>query len=274
MNAFSPTEFDLDPYSARIAHAYELVGPAVASIAARQRRLSTGQGSGVVFAPDGYLLTNSHVRRGRKISAVASERLENHGAHGRQTIPKPISRAADLGKRTRLRLEIRLVVEAPYPASSSSPLVIPSATDDGHRWHRRALGRTLQRAFRPVDRKRDPDRCAAQSGQFRRSVGRRPRQRIGINTAMAGAAQGICFAIGSDTAEDVATADARRARAARAARPRRSASVTLQSGSRAGPERASPNAVMVSVIAGNRRARAGLTAGDAAQNRRRNLKRR
>src|ERR1700704_795676 len=32
MNAISPTEFDLDPYSARIAHAYELVGPAVASI--------------------------------------------------------------------------------------------------------------------------------------------------------------------------------------------------------------------------------------------------
>src|SRR5579875_1217543 len=55
----------LDPYSARVVHAFEQVGPAVLHVVAfgadgRPR----GQGSGVVFTPDGYALTNSHVVSG------------------------------------------------------------------------------------------------------------------------------------------------------------------------------------------------------------------
>src|SRR5258708_15917159 len=58
-------DLELDPYSARVAHAYELVGPAVASVVALRKDASpAGQGSGVVFTPDGYLLTNSHVAGG------------------------------------------------------------------------------------------------------------------------------------------------------------------------------------------------------------------
>src|SRR5262249_12390291 len=61
------SDFELDPYSQRVAHAYELVGPAVASVTAlREDGRPMGQGSGVVFAPDGYLLTNSHVAAGAK----------------------------------------------------------------------------------------------------------------------------------------------------------------------------------------------------------------
>src|ERR1700716_3307908 len=55
----------LDPYSARVAYAFERVGPAVAHIAAiDQEGRSCGIGSGVVFTPDGYLLTNNHVVAG------------------------------------------------------------------------------------------------------------------------------------------------------------------------------------------------------------------
>src|SRR5882672_3799919 len=55
----------LDPYSARVSHAFERVGPAVAHIAAIDpERRSRGTGSGVVFTPDGYLLTNNHVVAG------------------------------------------------------------------------------------------------------------------------------------------------------------------------------------------------------------------
>src|SRR5690349_1682436 len=63
----NPKEFELDPYSARVSHVYEVVGPAVASIVAlRPDGQPAGQGSGVVFTPDGYVLTNSDVAGGQK----------------------------------------------------------------------------------------------------------------------------------------------------------------------------------------------------------------
>src|SRR5689334_17795667 len=52
----------LDSYSSLVADAYERVGPAVASITASNANgRPLGHGSGVLYTPDGYLLTNSHV---------------------------------------------------------------------------------------------------------------------------------------------------------------------------------------------------------------------
>ena len=48
-----------DAYSRAVIGAVEAVGPAVLHIAAGK-----GSGSGVVFTPDGYVLTNSHVAGG------------------------------------------------------------------------------------------------------------------------------------------------------------------------------------------------------------------
>jgi S1-C subfamily serine protease len=58
-------EEELDPYSARVAKTFETVGPAVVHILAHPGEKSRGgTGSGVLFAPDGYLLTNCVHRAG------------------------------------------------------------------------------------------------------------------------------------------------------------------------------------------------------------------
>src|ERR1700688_3459372 len=64
MAAAETMEWDgLDPYSRAVSSAFERTGPAVANVGAGAGRRSA-RGSGVLFTPDGYLLTNSHVIKG------------------------------------------------------------------------------------------------------------------------------------------------------------------------------------------------------------------
>src|SRR3989442_15739621 len=64
----------LDAYSEAVIAVVERVGPGVASVSVAARREGgppAGAGSGVLFTPDGYLLTNAHVVRGAKRVGVS-----------------------------------------------------------------------------------------------------------------------------------------------------------------------------------------------------------
>ena len=63
----------LDAYSRAVIGAVERVGPAVLHLQASDGKGRGGSGSGVVFTPDGYVLTNSHVVAGAKTLTLVKD---------------------------------------------------------------------------------------------------------------------------------------------------------------------------------------------------------
>jgi S1-C subfamily serine protease len=200
-DAIQPSEDALDPYSARVAHAFETVGPAVVHILAEGQR--TGTGSGVLFAPDGYLLTNSHVIAGaRKLTGSLTDgrqfEAEKIGDDPATDLAVLRLQAAGLphaefGSSARLRVG-QLVVAIGNPLGFQATVTAGIVS---------ALGRTLRspsgRLIQSVIQTDAPLNPGNSGGALVDGQGRV----VGINTAMIGRAQGLCFAIGIDTAADV-----------------------------------------------------------------------
>ena len=205
--AVADDEDTLDPYSARIVAAFEAVGPAVVHITARRADgRAMGQGSGVLFTPDGYALSNSHVVEGaaslgvslidgRELPAelvgrdadtdIALLRLGGAGGHAH----------ARLGSSARLRVgQMAVAIGNPFGFQCTVTAGIVSA-----------LGRTLRaRSGRLIDSVVQTDaplNPGNSGGPLVDGAGRV----VGINTATVAGGQGICFAVGIDTAIDVAT---------------------------------------------------------------------
>ena len=197
---------DLDPYSARIVHAVARVGPAVAHIAVRdQNGRARGHGSGVVFAPDGFVLTNHHVIENGDRFSVSLPDGRTHAATmvgGDAATDLAVLRViggdlayAQFGRSSGLRVgQLAVAIGNPFGFQATVTAGIVSA-----------LGRSLRtRSGRLIDgviQTDAPLNPGNSGGPLVDGAGRV----IGINTAMIGAAQGICFAIGSDTAIDVAS---------------------------------------------------------------------
>ena len=70
----------LDAYSKAVVHVVERVGPAVVGVAVRGARGRAGGGSGVLFTPDGYILTNAHVAAGAREMRVTLTDGSEHTA--------------------------------------------------------------------------------------------------------------------------------------------------------------------------------------------------
>jgi S1-C subfamily serine protease len=210
----------LDAYSAAIIHAVEQVGPAVVRVQAGH-----GGGSGVVFTPDGFVLTNNHVvanPTNRPRQGARGHDAERHAAGDRGltvTLPDGRSLPADLigrdaetdlavlridgsrlswarlGDSKAVRVgQVAVAIGNPYGFDHSVTAGVVSA-----------LGRSLRaRSGRLMDDIIQTDASlnpGNSGGPLVTSAG----EVIGINTAMIMPAQGICFAIASNTVRFVAS---------------------------------------------------------------------
>ena len=257
-------EPELDPYSRLVSHSVETVGPAVAGVEVRSARgRARGTGSGVIYTPDGYLLTNSHVAQHAEAAVVSL-------SDGRTCAATPVGDdpATDLAV---LRLNGSGFPHASFGSSAGlrvGQLVIAVGNPLGYQATVTAgiisaLGRTLRtasgRLIESVIQTDAPLNPGNSGGPLADTAGRV----IGINTAMAGGAQGICFAIGIDTAIEVAYQLMRHGRVRRSRLKLAGQSIALDRRVQRALERTHSGAVMVSeVLAGGPAQRAGLEQGD------------
>lgn len=195
----------LDAYSNAVTKVVERVGPSVVRLDIRHGgRGLAGSGSGVILSPDGLVLTNSHVVQGGKRAEVTL--LDGRSLSGRVLGDDPDTDLAliridedatlppaKLGNSKRLKPgEIAIAIGNPFGFDASVTAGVISA-----------LGRSLRsKNGRMIDDVIQTD-AALNPGNSGGPLVSSRGEVVGINTAVIMGAQGICFAVASNTASFV-----------------------------------------------------------------------